>query len=55
MTIVQKSCEFLDLFMLDEVFGSLNTDRRSNALMALERLTRPFGQIFVISQVDEGQ
>jgi DNA repair protein SbcC/Rad50 len=41
--------------VLDEVFGSLDADRRSNVLLALERLKRSFGQIFIISHVGEVQ
>lgn len=54
MFIAQKSSESPGFFVLDEVLGSLDTDRRSNVLMALKRLKRPFGQIFVISHIDEG-
>ncbi|CAN5804503.1 hypothetical protein BH20ACT11_BH20ACT11_06110 [soil metagenome] len=53
--IAQKSSESLGFLVLDEVFGSLDADRRSNVLMALERLKRSFGQIFVISHVGEVQ
>ena len=53
--IAQKSSESLGFLVLDEVFGSLDADRRNNVLMALERLKRSFGQIFVISHVGEVQ
>ncbi|WP_047864636.1 AAA family ATPase [Rubrobacter aplysinae] len=53
--IAQKSTESLGFLVLDEVFGSLDADRRSNVLMALERLKRSFGQIFIISHVGEVQ
>jgi DNA repair protein SbcC/Rad50 len=45
----------LGFLILDEVFGSLDADRRSNVLLALERLKRSFGQIFIISHVAEVQ
>jgi exonuclease SbcC len=53
--IAQKSSESLGFLVLDEVFGSLDAARRSNVLMALERLKRSFGQIFVIYHVGEVQ
>ncbi|MCA1731455.1 MAG: hypothetical protein LC751_19265, partial [Actinobacteria bacterium] len=37
------------------VFGSLDAGRRNNVLLALERLKRSFGQIFIISHVAEVQ
>ncbi len=45
----------LGFLVLDEVFGSLDAGRRNNVLMALERLKRSFGQIFIISHVGEVQ
>jgi DNA repair protein SbcC/Rad50 len=45
----------LGFLVLDEVFGSLDASRRNNVLLALERLKRFFGQIFVISHVGEVQ
>src|SRR4028119_2220818 len=45
----------LGFLVLDEVFGSLDADRRNNVLLALERLKRSFGQIFIISHVGEVQ
>lgn len=45
----------LGFLVLDEVFGSLDAGRRNNVLLALERLKRSFGQIFVISHVAEVQ
>jgi exonuclease SbcC len=45
----------LGFLILDEVFGSLDADRRNNVLLALERLKRSFGQIFIISHVAEVQ
>jgi DNA repair protein SbcC/Rad50 len=45
----------LGFLVLDEVFGSLDAERRTNVLLALERLKRSFGQIFVISHVADVQ
>jgi DNA repair protein SbcC/Rad50 len=45
----------LGFLILDEVFGSLDANRRNNVLLALERLKRSFGQIFIISHVAEVQ
>jgi exonuclease SbcC len=45
----------LGFLVLDEVFGSLDASRRNNVLLALERLKRAFGQIFIISHVGEVQ
>ena len=45
----------LGFLILDEVFGSLDANRRNNVLLALDRLKRSFGQIFIISHVAEVQ
>lgn len=45
----------LGFLVLDEVFGSLDAGRRNNVLLAIERLKRSFGQIFIISHVGEVQ
>ncbi|QYJ16687.1 Chromosome partition protein Smc [Rubrobacter xylanophilus DSM 9941] len=45
----------LGFIVLDEVFGALDTDRRRNVLLALDRLKRTFGQIFIISHVGDVQ
>jgi exonuclease SbcC len=45
----------LGFLILDEVFGSLDAGRRNNVLLALERLKRSFGQIFIVSHVAEVQ
>lgn len=45
----------LGFLVLDEVFGSLDAGRRNNVLLALERLKRSFGQIFIVSHVGEVQ
>ncbi len=53
--IAARSSETLGFLVLDEVFGSLDDERRNNVLLALERLKKSFGQIFVISHVGEVQ
>jgi DNA repair protein SbcC/Rad50 len=45
----------LGFLILDEVFGSLDANRRNNVMLALEHLKRSFGQIFIISHVAEVQ
>ncbi len=53
--IASRGSETLGFLVLDEVFGSLDAERRANVLLALERLKRAFGQIFIISHVGEVQ
>ncbi len=53
--IAARGNETLGFLILDEVFGSLDAERRANVLLALERLKRSFGQIFIISHVGEVQ
>ncbi|MGF1470380.1 MAG: AAA family ATPase [Rubrobacteraceae bacterium] len=53
--IAARGSETLGFLVLDEVFGSLDAERRTNVLLALERLKRSFGQIFIISHVGEVQ
>ena len=53
--IAAKGGGSLGFLVLDEVFGSLDTERRTNVLLALERLKRSFGQIFIISHVGDVQ
>jgi len=53
--IIASGGTTLGFLILDEVFGSLDADRRNNVLLALERLKRSFGQIFIISHVAEVQ
>ncbi len=45
----------LGFIVLDEVFGALDADRRRNVLLALDRLKKTFGQIFIISHVADVQ
>ena len=53
--IAARGSETLGFLVLDEVFGSLDAERRNNVLLALERLKKSFGQIFIISHVGEVQ
>jgi exonuclease SbcC len=53
--IAARGSEALGFLVLDEVFGSLDDERRNNVLLALERLKRSFGQIFIISHVGDVQ
>ena len=53
--IASRGGATLGFLILDEVFGSLDAHRRNNVLLALERLKRFFGQIFIISHVAEVQ
>ena len=53
--IAARGSETLGFLVLDEVFGSLDAERRNNVLLALERLKQSFGQIFIISHVGEVQ
>jgi DNA repair protein SbcC/Rad50 len=50
-----KGAGTLGFIVLDEVFGALDTNRRRNVLLALDRLKRAFGQIFIISHVSDVQ
>lgn len=53
--ISARNSEALGFIVLDEVFGALDSDRRHNVLLALDRLKRAFGQIFIISHVVDVQ
>jgi exonuclease SbcC len=53
--VASRGTNTLGFLVLDEVFGSLDAGRRNNVLLALERLKRSFGQIFIISHVAEVQ
>ena len=53
--VASRGGNTLGFLVLDEVFGSLDAGRRTNVLLALERLKRSFGQIFIISHVAEVQ
>ncbi len=53
--ISAQGSDALGFIVLDEVFGSLDADRRRNVLLALDRLKKVFGQIFIISHVVDVQ
>jgi exonuclease SbcC len=53
--VASRGGNTMGFLVLDEVFGSLDTGRRNKVLLALERLKRSFGQIFIISHVAEVQ
>ncbi len=53
--VASRGGNTVGFLVLDEVFGSLDAGRRNNVLLALERLKRSFGQIFIISHVAEVQ
>jgi DNA repair protein SbcC/Rad50 len=53
--VASRGGNTMGFLVLDEVFGSLDAGRRNNVLLALERLKRSFGQIFIISHVAEVQ
>jgi exonuclease SbcC len=53
--VASRGGNTMGFLVLDEVFGSLDARRRNNVLLALERLKRSFGQIFIISHVAEVQ
>lgn len=53
--ICERSGQPLGLLVLDEVFGSLDTDRRENTLQLLRRLRDRFDQIIIISHIEEIQ
>lgn len=51
--IAERAGHPLSLLILDEVFGSLDEQRRSNVLHLLERLSNRFEQIIVITHMDD--
>lgn len=51
--ITERAGQSLSLLILDEVFGSLDTDRRRNVLDVLNNLRDWFEQILVISHIEE--
>ena len=53
--VAEGGSESLGFIVLDEVFGALDADRRRNVLLALDRLKKTFGQIFIISHVGDVQ
>jgi exonuclease SbcC len=53
--ICERSGQPLGLLVLDEVFGSLDADRRENTLQLLNRLRDRFDQIILISHIEDIQ
>lgn len=53
--ICERTGQPLGLLVLDEVFGSLDVDRRENTLQLLHRLRDRFDQIIIISHIEEIQ
>ena len=51
--IQERSGQPMSLLILDEVFGSLDADRRQSVLERLIGLKGRFRQIFVISHIEE--
>lgn len=51
--ICERTGQPLGLLVLDEVFGSLDSDRRENTLQLLRRLRDRFDQIIIISHIEE--
>lgn len=51
--LAERAGQALSLLVLDEVFGSLDEDRRANVITLLERLKMRFDQIIVITHMDD--
>lgn len=51
--IAQRSGRTLSLLILDEVFGSLDENRRNNVVELLSNLSHDFEQIILITHIDE--
>ena len=51
--IAERAGHSFSLLVLDEVFGSLDENRRDNVLVLLERLQNRFEQIIVITHLDD--
>lgn len=51
--IAQRSGKTLSLLILDEVFGSLDENRRNNVVSLLHKLTNNFEQIVLITHIDD--
>ncbi len=50
--IAERSGQALNLLILDEVFGSLDNERRANVVEVLQALRSRFDQIIVISHIE---
>jgi DNA repair protein SbcC/Rad50 len=51
--LFERSGHAFTLLILDEVFGALDENRRSNVLALLEKLSTQFEQVLLITHVDE--
>lgn len=51
--IAQRSGKSLSLLILDEVFGSLDENRRNNVISLLYSLTNSFEQVILITHIDD--
>lgn len=51
--IAQRSGRSLSLLILDEVFGSLDENRRNNVISLLYSLTNNFEQVILITHIDD--
>lgn len=51
--IAQRSGKTMSLLILDEIFGSLDENRRSNVISLLKNLTNNFEQIILITHIDD--
>jgi exonuclease SbcC len=51
--LAERAGQTFNLLILDEVFGSLDTQRRQNVLQLLEKLSQRFEQILIITHMDD--
>ncbi len=51
--IAQRSGKALSLLILDEIFGSLDENRRANVVQLLRNLTDHFEQVILITHIDD--
>jgi exonuclease SbcC len=51
--LAERAGQTFNLLILDEVFGSLDTQRRQNVLQLLEKLSERFEQIIIITHMDD--
>lgn len=51
--IAQRSGKTLSLLILDEIFGSLDENRRSNTINLLRNLTNIFEQVILITHIED--
>ena len=51
--LAERAGQSFNLLILDEVFGSLDAQRRQNVLLLLEKLSQRFEQILIITHMDD--